>query len=224
MVLVLLIALVGGIWVLVAQPWRGAAAEPGARASAGPSLLQLASSLPVPPPGSPDPDAVVDRTDAATAAARPSATPLTEADAEPEPAAEVEACATRDVTVEAVADKGAYATGENPEFTIRLTNDGETDCAINVGTTTQVFTVTSGEDTWWRSTDCQTEPSDMYVTLASGQSVESAEPLVWDRTRSSVDSCGRGDRARAAGGGATYWLDVEIGGIPSLGAISFQLF
>ena len=58
-----------------------------------------------------------------------------------------------------------YATGQNPLLSIKLTNNGTTDCTLNVGTSTQVFTITSGGDTWWRSTDCQTEPSDMVVLL-----------------------------------------------------------
>ena len=100
---------------------------------------------------------------------------------------------------------------------MRVTNNGSEDCGLNVGTTTQVFTITSGSDTWWRSTDCQTEPSDMVVLLAAGQTVTSAAPLTWDRTRSSVDTCGPdASRQAAPGGGATYRLDVEIGGISSL--------
>ena len=87
---------------------------------------------------------------------------------------------------------------------------------MNVGTATQVFTITSGSDTWWRSTDCQSEPSDMVVLLAAGQTVSSATPLVWDRTRSAVGTCAAdANRPKAPGGGASYHLAVEIGGIPS---------
>jgi hypothetical protein len=62
-------------------------------------------------------------------------------------------------------------------------------CLINVGTATQSFVITSGSDTWWRSTDCQSESSDQVVQLAPGQTVSSVTPLTWDRTRSSVDTC-----------------------------------
>lgn len=125
-----------------------------------------------------------------------------------------EACAADSVLVEALTDKESYAAGEVPQLSIRLTNTSATPCTINVGTTQQSFTITSGNDAWWRSTDCQAAPSDMVVTLTAGQVVESSAPIAWDRTRSSVDTC-EGDRQRAPGGGASYHLDVSIGGIPS---------
>lgn len=126
------------------------------------------------------------------------------------------------ITVEALSDKTEYAQGENPQLSIRLANTSATPCTMNVGTSAQSFTVTSGTDVWWRSTDCQSEPSDMEVTLAAGQVVSSSAPLTWDRTRSSVSSCG-GERPYAPGGGATYHLSVSIGGIPSAGTASFIL-
>ena len=55
----------------------------------------------------------------------------------------------------------------------------------------------------------------MVVLLAAGQSVSSAAPLTWDRTRSSVGSCADPNRQTAPGGGASYHLSVEIGGIAS---------
>lgn len=196
------------VWLLVAQPWRGAASEsPSPEAS----KTADASALPVPTPG-----------------ATPSATPTDSAGATPSPTgtavAGPQACRSSDVTVEAVTDQDSYSSDQQPAFTIKLTNKGGSDCTLNVGTSTQVYTVTSGNDTWWRSTDCQSEPSDMVVTLAAGQSVSSAAPLVWDRTRSSVSSCGDDSRPRAAGGGASYHLSVEIGGIGSTETAQFLLY
>ncbi len=124
-------------------------------------------------------------------------------------------CVARDVTVEALTDLDTYEAGQNPLLSIRLTNNGTADCTLNVGTSGQAFTIVSGSDVWWRSTDCQTEPSDMVVLLAAGQSVASASPLTWDRTRSSVSSCADSNRQTAPGGGASYHLGVEIGGIAS---------
>ena len=128
------------------------------------------------------------------------------------------------MTVTPVTDQQTYATGQNPQLSISLTNNGTTDCTLNVGTSAQVFTITSGDDTWWRSTDCQTEPSDMVVLLAAGQTVSSAAPLVWDRTRSAVDTCSAADRPRAPGGGASYHLQVEIGGISSTDSAQLLLY
>jgi hypothetical protein len=169
---------------------------------------------------------------ASTPSATPTATPAS--DASDTAAAETGAtpaavptavpCRSGDILVAAVTDKSSYASGQNPLLSIRLTNNGETDCSLNVGTTTQVFTISSGTDTWWRSTDCQSEPSDMVVLLGAGQTVSSATPLTWDRTRSSVSTCADPNRPRAPGGGATYHLDVEIGGISSTQSAEMLLY
>lgn len=186
------------VWLVAAPPWRSAPTALDAPAPA--------ESTPAVVPSSSAP------------AASPSSSPTPTASA---PSGPVE-CTAADITVEALSDKGQYGQGENPQLSIRLTNTSANPCTMNVGTSAQSFTVTSGSDVWWRSTDCQTEPSDMEVTLAAGQVVTSSAPLTWDRTRSSVDSC-ESERPYAPGGGATYHLSVSIGGIPSAGTASFVL-
>lgn len=202
------------VWLLIAQPWRGAATENDTAAPAPTASQDAATELPVPE------DAAGTETDAA-------ASPTPEAEPSPDPSTSTTAaaapCAGRDLTVEALTDSDVYGSGQNPQLSIRLTNTGETDCTLNVGTTTQSFTIASGSDTWWRSTDCQATPSDMIVLLAAGQSVTSATPLVWDRTRSSVDTCD-GERTPAPGGGASYHLSVEIGGVSSTQSAQFLLY
>lgn len=213
--IVLLVALVGVaalVWLLIAQPWRGAAAESTAAPEPTPTQA-AATDLPVPeaatPSATPDADAAADPAPADT----PAPSPTTAATPDATPAAQP--CVARDITVEALADQDTYAAGQNPQLSIRLTNTGASDCTLNVGTSVQSFTIMSGTDVWWRSTDCQQEPSDMVVLLAAGQSVSSAAPLTWDRTRSSVSTCGESARQIAPGGGASYHLSVEIGGIAS---------
>lgn len=195
-------------WLLIAQPWRGAAAE-ASGPSPKPSSTSDGTATELPVPTAETPAATTPPADPATP--DPSMTPT------------AKACVSSDVLVEGVTDQESYAQGQNPQFSIRLTNNGATDCTLNVGTSTQSFTVMSGEDTWWRSTDCQTEPSDMVVLLAAGQSVTSAAPLTWDRTRSSVDSCASTSRPVAGGGGASYHLSVSIGGVDSMQSTQFFL-
>lgn len=217
---VALVAVVALVWLLVAQPWRGAAAE---NPTPQPTAAQAAATdLPVPgtttPSATPTPETTAD------------AEPTPEAEAVPEASASASAtptakpCVARDIAVEALSDQDAYDPGQNPQLSIQLTNTGASDCTLNVGTSGQAFTIMSGTDVWWRSTDCQTEPSDMVVLLAAGQSVASAAPLTWDRTRSSVATCADSDRQNAPGGGASYHLSVEIGGIPSTQSTQFLLY
>lgn len=208
--LVLVIALLviaAGVWLLIAQPWRGAAAQAPAPSPASPTPAATASADPTPTP------------DASTA---PPAEASTEAS--PEATATAKPCVARDVSVQAVTDQESYDAGQNPQLSITLTNNSATDCTLNVGTSAQSFTITSGSDVWWRSTDCQTEPSDMVVLLAAGQTVSSATPLTWDRTRSSVGSCQDPGRQVAPGGGASYDLSVEIGGISSTQPARMMLY
>src|SRR4051794_36114098 len=223
-----IIAVIALVWLLIAQPWRGSAAQGGPDQSSDDQKTSDAAVSELPVPG--DTSGAV--SPAATPSATPTATPASDATdtAAAEggrlPAAVPTAvpCRSGDILVEAVTDKSSYASGQNPLLSIRLTNNGETDCSLNVGTTTQVFTISSGTDTWWRSTDCQSEPSDMVVLLAAGQTVSSAAPLTWDRTRSSVSTCADPNRPRAPGGGATYHLDVEIGGISSTQSAEMLLY
>ena len=195
--LVVLAAIGGGVWLAIAQPWSTASdpapttAAPTTAAPTSPAASDSAS-----PDASPD-----------------EATPSPSPDASETPG--VVACAGADITVAAETDADTYAAGQLPELSISLTNNGAQDCTMNVGSSTQKFTITSGSDVWWRSTDCQTEPSDMIVTLEAGKTVSSATPVVWDRTRSSVDTCEDKNRPRAAGGGASYHVKVEIGGFES---------
>ncbi len=201
--LALLVVVAAVIWLLVAQPWKGwgeAGAAPGASTSPSAS-----SGDPTPSSG---PEASVAPT-----------LPVPEATSED---SAVVPCTSDEVRVEALTDKTEYAAGENPQLSLRLTNTSGVPCTMNVGTTGQQFTITSGSDVWWRSTDCQQDPSDMPITLAAGQIVDSAAPLVWDRTRSSVSTCG-GSRPAAPGGGAAYHLDVAIGGFGSIESKQFFL-
>lgn len=191
--LILAVALIGvAVWLLIARPWAAAEAGPAPTSSAQPSSSP--SSAPTPGTESPAPS--------------------------PSPSGEstpaIVACAAKDIEVAAVTDADTYPTGVAPKLSISLTNKGTTDCTIDVGSTTQVFTVSSGADVWWRSTDCQENPSSMIATLAAGTTVTSKDPVVWDRTRSSVETCAAENRQRAPGGGSSYHVEVSIGGFKSV--------
>ncbi|WP_226531223.1 hypothetical protein [Microbacterium paraoxydans] len=195
--LILLVAAIGvGAWLLIAKPW--ASAETGPQPSA--SSAETSTPSPSPATTSPSPDPSASQTPA------------------------IVACEAKDVEVAAVADADTYAAGVLPQLSISLTNKGTKDCTIDVGSTTQVFTVSSGADVWWRSTDCQTDPSSMIATLTAGTTVVSKDPVTWDRTRSSVETCDQENRQRAPGGGASYHVEVSIGGFTSPSTVQILLY
>ncbi|WP_223585875.1 hypothetical protein [Microbacterium sp. OVT16B] len=194
---ILLLAVIGvAAWLLIARPWAGAAEKPAPTASSSATATATPTDAAETPSGEP------------TASETPG----------------VVACEAKDIVVEAVTDAESYQPGVLPQLSIRLTNNGAADCTMDVGSTTQVFTVSSGDDVWWRSTDCQENPSSMIATLAAGATVESKTPVAWDRTRSSVETCGSENRPRAPGGGASYHVDVQIGGFPAAGSKQILLY
>lgn len=197
--LVLLLAVIGvGVWLLVAQPWAHGDAKPAPTTSA----TDTASPSPTDTAGGESPTA----------------------DPTAEETPGVVACDAKDIVVDAVTDADSYQAGVLPKLSISLTNNGAKDCTIDVGSATQVFTVASGDDVWWRSTDCQENPSSMIATLAAGTTVVSKDPVVWDRTRSSVETCAQENRPRAPGGGASYHVAVQIGGFASVATKQILLY
>lgn len=154
-------------------------------------------------------------TDAATDAAQ-TAVPEASVDGAP--------CEPGQVQVDAVTDAVRYEAGQQPQLSLSLTNTGTNSCLINAGTAAQVFTITSGAETYWTSTDCQTESSDSQVTLKPGILVSSSTPIVWDRTRSAIDTCDAVTRDGAPAGGASYNLSVTVDGVESSSARQILLY
>jgi hypothetical protein len=155
-------------------------------------------------------------------ASQPVATADPDATAPPESTAPV-ACDPAIVAVEAITDQDSYDPGEEPELSLSVTNTGTVPCVLNAGTTTQVFTITSGADVYWTSTDCQTDEVDAEVTLEPNVPVSTKTPLVWDRTQSSPETCEITDREAAPGEGASYYLSVSVGGVASANPAQFLL-
>lgn len=193
-VLLLAVALIATIvTLLIVRPWEDGAATP-AKPAPGESTSVDASA---------DPSA--------------SATP------KPRKPGEVLACTKADVVVTAGTDQEEYGSGSNPKLSITLKNTSKYDCTIDVGTATQVFTISSGADIWWRSTDCQKNPTKQLATLKAGQETTTNPAIEWQRERSSVDTCSDEVRPVAPGGGASYHLAVSIGGIASESSVQFFL-
>lgn len=131
-------------------------------------------------------------------------------------------CNPSDVKVEAVTDKDMYAAGELPQLSVAITNTGSAPCKIDAGTAQQSFTVTSGSEVYWKSTDCQTDKVDAEVLLQPGKTISSQTPITWDRTRSDPATC-QADRAQVPAGGASYHLQTQVAGITSADTKQFIL-
>ncbi len=121
------------------------------------------------------------------------------------------ACDPSVIALTAVTDATSYAAGVQPQLSMTITNNGSSACTLDVGTDAQVYTITSGSDTIWKSTDCQTSKAALKQVLEPGAAKAlSTTPFAWDRTRSSTTTC-TGARPAVTGGGASYHLNVKLG-------------
>ncbi len=170
-------------------------------------------------PGQATPEPVVTE----TAVAKP--TPTVVASPTPTPTVDVtdyKECTIKNLVVNPVVDSVDYPAGVNPNISLTIQNTGSTACFYNVGTSQQVLTITSGAETYWMSTDCQTESSDTVAILEPGVVYPSA-PVVWERVRSSPDTCG-GERPVVPAGGASYYLTAKVGDVTSKTSSQFLLY
>ncbi|MGW9632138.1 hypothetical protein ACWGST_15690 [Agromyces sp. NPDC055520] len=170
-------------------------------------------------PGSSEGD---EKSAGATSSSPPSAPETTSIPTEPT-AADGDPCAPENVTVEAVTDKSSYEAGEQPQLAVTITNVGKNVCVLNAGTAAQVFTITSGSEQYWISTDCQVDAIDAEVSLTPGTPVSSSVPIIWDRTRSTPETC-NGARETVPAGGASYHLAVTVDGFESAEQRQFLLY
>ena len=122
------------------------------------------------------------------------------------------------MTVTASTDKPAYAAGENPLLTLKVTNGNKVPCEVNMGTSQMEFLVMSGSDRIFSSSDCQTDDTDLIRTIAPGQSETANFP--WPRNRT-VQGCAPVSATPGAGG-AFYVFTARLASKTSPKAV-FQL-
>jgi hypothetical protein len=145
----------------------------------------------------------------ASAAPAPSNSPSAPTTASGSTHGPVQACPASSVEVTAVTDKGSYKADEKPLLSFTIENTSATDCTYKVGTDVQKYVITSGSETIWKSTDCQTDAAATTVTLKAGTPVSST-PFPWNRTRSSPSTCKATNPPPVTAGGASYHLSVTV--------------
>lgn len=127
-------------------------------------------------------------------------------------------CELNLLTITAATDKAAYADGENPLLTLKVTNGNKVPCQVNIGTSQMEFLITSGSDRIFSSTDCQTDATELIKTIAPGKSETANFP--WQRNRT-VQGCAPVE-AKPGAGGAYYVFTARLANKTSPKAV-FQL-
>lgn len=141
----------------------------------------------------------------------------------PEPRdGDISACQAGQLQVTPGTDQTDYAEGELPQLFLSVVNTGSEACSADMGTAGMEFTVSSGDDQVWRSVDCQSDPESLAVILDPDQPVQT-EPITWDRTRSSAETC-EITRDAVSAGGASYHLRVSAAGVQGSGTAQFLLY
>ena len=194
------VALLVGLGVWIASLLGGGEDEPDGGAS--PTVATSPAAEPTEPPESSGPGA--------SPSATQEASPTTSASAEsatPTGTPQAQECAPQDLSVSGATDQTSYAADQEPVLELRIENVGEEPCEANVGTTQQVFTVTSGSDRIFSTEDCQVEGQDVQLMLEPG--VQETARFTWDRTRS-APGC---TEVSATPGPGTYRLEVALGEI-----------
>lgn len=109
----------------------------------------------------------------------------------------------------------SFAAGTNPDIWYEITNNGLVDCKFNVGSRVTFFTITSGEQTYWSSRDCdRSDDTDRYITLESNLA-EEAVASGWEKSYSSENGCNPSGNDLVPTNGATYKIKVEVNGVIS---------
>ncbi|RAX49199.1 hypothetical protein DQ353_11595 [Arthrobacter sp. AQ5-05] len=91
-------------------------------------------------------------------------------------------CPEGDVLVTASTAQATHGPADNPVLVMTIKNAGTTECMVNVGTSQQEFSVTSGSDRIFSTSDCVQDPMDTEITIKPGSS-ETAR-FTWTRVRS----------------------------------------
>ncbi len=108
-----------------------------------------------------------------------------------------------------------FTADQTPQIWYSIVNTGLEECKFNVGLRGTFFTITSGDQTYWSSKQCDRDGlTDSDVVLPSNQAV-SAQRSPWDKVYSSENGCNAENNDAVPTGGATYKIKVEVNGVIS---------
>ena len=140
--------------------------------------------------------------------------------AEAAPSGDVPVCQPGVVAVEVMIGSetetlNTFGSDATPLIWYSIVNTGLEDCKFNVGKRGTFFTITSGDQTYWSSKQCDRDGlTDSDVVLPSNQAV-SAMRAPWDKVYSSENGCNAENNDVVPTGGATYKIKVEVNGVIS---------
>lgn len=150
----------------------------------------------------------------------PNPEPTATATAEPT-SSEITNCQPGVVEVQAFIGSATHEEMENipagePAFLwYEIVNTGLVDCVFDVGTYATFFTITSGDQVYYSSRDCDRSQDSQQSQILEANVPIKSTPGEWLKVYSSSENqCGPENQA-VPKGGATYELKVEVSGVVS---------
>lgn len=116
-------------------------------------------------------------------------------------------CDKDSITVTATADADTYPAGVLPHLSAEVSNVSDEPCRLASEEAARSWSVLSGDDEIWTTTDCEHPRNRVIHRLGAGKAITYS--VVWDRHRS-IDGCATpGEEAQPG----TYRLFVSVDGV-----------
>jgi hypothetical protein len=163
---------------------------------------------PTPSVSSSSPSTTPSDTTSSSASKTPSNTPSGSASAQD--------CTNAQIKVVVTTDASSYPAGQDPQFTLTVTNISDTPCLRDVGSAAEELVVSSGDTRIWSSDDCNPPGTASVQRLLPGQPNSVSVP--WAR-KLSQPGCPTGQPEAGSG---TYKVTGRVGDKQSAPAV-FQL-
>ncbi|OZG57169.1 hypothetical protein BTIS_1576 [Bifidobacterium tissieri] len=113
-------------------------------------------------------------------------------------------CTASDVSLDLTADTTTVAQGGKVTFKVVIKHDSKRDCVIDASNASRILTITSGDNTVWRSDSC---PVDSRQLLMTG-SDKDTQTIAWNTT-STGSEC-QAENARAKVDPGTYVATLSV--------------
>lgn len=120
-----------------------------------------------------------------------------------------------DQGVQELESLNSFVPNANIYIWYEIKNNGLVDCKFNVGPRVTFFTISSGDQVYWSSRDCDRAGlGDLFITLQSNETMVSvAGP--WDAVYSSPAGCNADGNSPVPTNGATFKIKAEVNGVIS---------
>ncbi|MCX3058441.1 hypothetical protein [Streptomyces beihaiensis] len=122
-------------------------------------------------------------------------------------------CTAGGVTLSVRSTHNSYAPGDEPKLILTAKNTSDKACKVDLGPKAAVLTITKagGDQQFWSSDDCPSDPSSVLLRVPAGGSV--TRTVTWDR-EPSAPQCATPKSGKASAG--TYLVEAKA---PQLAAV-----